>query len=191
MPVNTFLVETAGHTVLVDTGWPEECVSHPLSHLGFGLWFASEPVTEEGEGVPAQLGKLGLAPEDLDAIILTHLDCDHASGLQPLKRAQHIFCSKEEWTEAQTRDVRYRSQFWEGMAIGTLEMAEDPAAPFGLSCDVFGDGSLKARPGIRRGLSRCLHKESRAMPPLPATTPATSIPGRSRNCRGLFPMPML
>lgn len=39
------------------------------------------------------------------------------------------------------------------MAIGTLEMAEDPAAPFGLSCDVFGDGSLKAclTPGHTRG----------------------------------------
>lgn len=40
VPVKAFLVETAGHTVLVDTGWSEECVSHPLRHLGFGLWFA-------------------------------------------------------------------------------------------------------------------------------------------------------
>ncbi len=153
VPVKAFLVETEGHRVLVDTGWSEACVSHPLRHLGFGLWFASEPVISEGEGVPAQLEKMGLAPEDLDAIILTHLDCDHASGLVALKGAKHVFCSAEEWAEAQTANVRYRSQLWEGVDIACLEMADDSAAPFGKSCDVFGDGSIMAylTPGHTKG----------------------------------------
>lgn len=153
VPVKAFLVETAGHRVLVDAGWSEACVHHPVSHLGFSLWFASEPVMAEGEGVPAQLGGLGLAAQDLDAIILTHLDCDHASGLVPLKGARHIYCSNEEWAQAHTSDVRYRSQFWEGVDMETLDMAEDANAPFGQSCDVFGDGSIKAvlTPGHSKG----------------------------------------
>lgn len=153
LPVKTFLVETERHRVLIDTGWSAECITHPVRHLGFGLWFASEPVISEGEDVPAQLKKLHLRPEDLDAVLLTHLDCDHASGLIPLKNAKHVYCSKEEWRHAQTKDVRYKSSFWEGVHMETLDMEEDPEAPFGKSCDVFGDGSVKAvlTPGHSEG----------------------------------------
>lgn len=144
VPVKAFLVECSGHRVLVDASWSAACIGHPIRHLGFGLWFASEPVLAEGEDALSQLKGLGLAPEDLDAIILTHLDCDHASGLVPLKGAKRIFCSAEELTHAQTRDVRYRPKFWEGVAIEPVAMAEDLDAPFGKSADIFGDGSVKA-----------------------------------------------
>lgn len=153
VPVKCFLVETQGHRVLVDTGWSAECVIRPMRHLGFGLWFASEPVLKEGEAVPAQLDRLGLSPSDLDAIVLTHLDCDHASGLVPLKGAKHIYCSEEEWRHAQGRDVRYNPAFWRGVNMETLCMADDRAAPFGRSCDLFGDGSVKVvlTPGHSEG----------------------------------------
>lgn len=153
VPVKAFLIETSGHRVLVDAGWSEACLSRPLRHLGFGLWFASEPVMAQGEDVPSQLEKLSLMPEDLDAVILTHLDCDHASGLAPLKGARHIYCSKEEWAQAHSSDVRYRSRFWNGVDVETLDMTQDGEAPFGKSCDVFGDGSVKAvlTPGHSKG----------------------------------------
>lgn len=153
LPVKAFLVETHGHRILIDTGWSEECVKHPIRHLGFGLWFASEPVLKEGQNVPSQLRKLGLKPEDLDVVILTHLDCDHASGLIPLKNAKHVYCSEEEWKHAQTKDVRYRSSFWKGVNVETFHMKDDPDAPFGKSCDVFGDGSVLAflTPGHTEG----------------------------------------
>jgi glyoxylase-like metal-dependent hydrolase (beta-lactamase superfamily II) len=50
-----------------------------------------------------------------------------------------------------TPDVRYRSAFWEDVPMETLDMHDDPDAPFdkscdvfGKSCDVFGDGSIIA-----------------------------------------------
>ena len=153
VPVKTFLVETGGHRVLIDTGWSAECIQHPIRHLGFSLWFASEPVMKEGQDVPAQLKNIGLKPEDLDAVLLTHLDCDHASGLIPLKNAKHVYCSEEEWRHAKTKDVRYKSSFWKGVHMETLHMKEDHSAPFGKSCDVFGDGSVIAvlTPGHSEG----------------------------------------
>lgn len=144
VPVKAFLVETMGHRILVDTGWSAECVSHPIRHLGVPLWFASEPVISEGESVPEQLHNMGMEPRDLDAVILTHLDCDHASGVNPFREAQHIYCSGEEWRHACTvRDVRYRRSLWDEVRMETLTMREDATAPFGRSCDLFGDGSVR------------------------------------------------
>ena len=144
VPVKAFLIETKGHRILVDTGWSSACVNHPIRHMGFGLYFASEPILKEGESVPEQLKKYSLTPEDLDAVILTHLDCDHVSGLLPLKGAKHLYCSKEEWEHAQRKgDVRYRKSFWKGAKMETLPMKEEETAPFGESCDLFGDGSVR------------------------------------------------
>lgn len=160
VPVKTFLIETNGHRVLVDTGWSEKCATDPLHHLGFGLWFASEPVMTAEESVPAQLALMGLAPEDIDAVILTHLDCDHASGLDGVKDAGHIYCSKPEWRHAHTKDVRYRPAFWEGVHMETLDMQTDPHAPFGQSCDLFGDGTVRVvlTPGHSEGSVAVLAK---------------------------------
>lgn len=161
VPVKAFLVETAGHRVLIDTGWSAECIDHPIRHLGFSLWFASEPVLKKGESVPDQLLKARLKPEDLDAIVLTHLDCDHVSGLIPLRGAKHIYCSREEWEHAQgKKDVRYRSAFWSGVKPEPLAMQEDPGAPFGKSCDLFGDGSIRVifTPGHTAGSAAVLAK---------------------------------
>lgn len=154
VPVKAFLVESGGHRVLVDTGWSAECAAHPIRHLGLSLWFASEPVLSPDEAVPARLARMGLRPEDLDAVVLTHLDCDHASGLVPLKSARRILCSEEEWRHAgRRRDVRYRPSLWEGVDVRTLAMEDDPGAPFGRSCDLFGDGSFRAvlTPGHSEG----------------------------------------
>lgn len=143
VPVKAFLVETEGHRILVDTGWSEECATRPVHHLGPALYFGSEPVMKKEEAVPYQLAKMGLAPEDIDAIILTHLDCDHASGLIPLKDAKHVYCSKEEFKHSKKKNVRYHPSFWRGVNIETLEMQDDPQAPFHKSCDLFGDGSIR------------------------------------------------
>lgn len=62
-----------------------------------------------------QDGRVKKLSEDIDAVILTHLECDHASGLIPVRKAKHIYCSKEEWDHAHTKDVRYNPKFWEGV----------------------------------------------------------------------------
>ena len=144
VPVKAFLVEVLGHRILIDTGWSAECATHPIRHLGFGLWFASEPVMKASEAADRQLASMGLKPSDIDAILLTHLDCDHASGLIPLKGAKKIFTTAEELDERNIKDVRYNKNFWKGIDFSYYVMKLDSAAPFGKSCDLFGDGSVVA-----------------------------------------------
>ncbi|MBR4706278.1 MAG: MBL fold metallo-hydrolase [Paludibacteraceae bacterium] len=38
-----------------------------------------------GEAVDEQLESMGIQPTDLDYVLLTHLDCDHANGLRAVK----------------------------------------------------------------------------------------------------------
>lgn len=143
VPVKVFFVEINGKKILIDTGWSAECASHPIQHMGFGLWFASEPVIKEQESVYNQLQKMGIKPSDINAVILTHLDCDHASGLADLKGIKHIYTTEEEWQKANKGDVRYNKKFWKDIHFEFLKMTDDSTAPFGKSCDLFDDGSVK------------------------------------------------
>lgn len=143
VPVKVFLVEIKERKILIDTGWSSECAVHAIKHMGFGLWFASEPVINEENSAYNQLRKMGINSIDIDAVILTHLDCDHASGLADLKGVKHIYTTEEEWQKANTGDVRYNKKFWKDIDFEFFQMTDDSTAPFGKSCDLFGDGSVK------------------------------------------------
>lgn len=153
VPVKAFLVKVGERKVLVDTGWSGKCVTAPIRHMGFGLWFASEPVLEDHESAVRQLEALGVRPADLDAVVLTHLDCDHASGLCDLKDATHVFVSEEELSQAEKPNMRYHKTFWKGVHLESLAMKNDQSAPFGASCDLFGDGCVEvvSTPGHTAG----------------------------------------
>lgn len=135
VPVKCFYVTVGEHSVLIDAGWSIEVVSHPIKHLGFGLWFASEPVMEENEAAVRQLyGK------PIDLILMTHLDCDHISGLRDFEGIP-IWTSKEEIDYAKKNGIRYGG-LEKGYPFNTFDFVQDRMAPFGKSADVFGDGSV-------------------------------------------------
>ena len=94
VPVKAFLIRINGKNVLVDTGWSEQCAINPRHHLGLALYFSSQPTVTLNDSVARQLDALGITPKQLDAVILTHLDCDHVSGLKDLKGAKHIYATK-------------------------------------------------------------------------------------------------
>lgn len=144
LPVKCFLVEASGHRTLIDAGWSAQDAHDARRHLGFGLWFASEPVMETEEAVPARLSQMGLTVTDLDAVVFTHLDCDHISGSDGIKDASRILVSREELLAAKSRNPRYRPSLWESIEFECLDMKVDPAAPFNCSADIYGDGTLVA-----------------------------------------------
>lgn len=144
VPVKCFLMEVAGHRVLIDAGWSARDARHALSHLGFGLWFASEPVLTEDEAVVPQLERMGLSLDDVDLVAMTHLDCDHVSGLDAVAGRARVAVSSDELEQAARDHVRYNASLWKGVDFAPIAFEEDMLAPFGRSADLFGDGSVTA-----------------------------------------------
>ena len=80
----------ADHAFLIDAGWSEQVVDNAKGHLGFGLNFASEPVMLKTESANHQLER-----KQIDCILMTHLDCDHVSGVHDFS-GKKIICAREE-----------------------------------------------------------------------------------------------
>ena len=104
LPVFTYLIEHQKGLILVDTGWCREispegvydprAVSSVLpSHLA--AFF--RPVLPTGMAVHEQLAAMGIRPEDLDYVLLTHLDPDHVSGLRHVNKAKNIILPEYEY----------------------------------------------------------------------------------------------
>ena len=130
-------MKVSGHSVLIDAGWSMEVVEHGLRHLGFGLWFASEPVMKQGESAKEQLNGM-----PIDVILMTHLDCDHVSGLRDFSGID-IYTSAEEIAFAAKKKMRY-GKLVKGYDFQTFVFKDDKQAPFDKSRDVFGDSSVVA-----------------------------------------------
>ena len=97
VPVTAYLIEHPDAIILVDTGWDTAIRKDARKYEGFANYFASPEKLPEGQAVTEHLDKLGYAPGDIDYCILTHMDIDHAGGLQLIKDAKCIMTSKAEW----------------------------------------------------------------------------------------------
>ncbi len=137
VPVKCYYVTVGKHRFLIDAGWSKEVVKHPIKHLGYGLYYASEPVMKSGEAAVNQL-----KGDQIDCILMTHLDCDHISGIIDFPDAEK-WCSKEEYDAACAKRLRY-GKLVKGNNFKYIDFTEDVQAPFGRSADVFGDGSVTA-----------------------------------------------
>ena len=98
MPVSVYLIEHPKGLILVDTGWhrdmsPEGVYDKAAQIKSLGsrvLYNVNQGQIPLGEAVDEQLETMGIKPADLDYVLLTHLDCDHANGLRAVKDAKRI-----------------------------------------------------------------------------------------------------
>jgi glyoxylase-like metal-dependent hydrolase (beta-lactamase superfamily II) len=119
----------------------------------YRLYRWATPVTLRGTAASA-LAKLGVRPEEVQRVIVTHFHADHIGGLAEFATAR-VHHHEEALAPllarrplGQTRaaflpallpaDLARRSE-----VLAAKRFQPDPALPFA-SCDVFGDGSLKA-----------------------------------------------
>ena len=101
MPVSVYLIEHPKGLVLIDTGWNRDMSPNgvydrkaQIKSLGSViLYHINQGIIENGMAVDEQLEKTGIKTSDIDYVILTHLDCDHASGLSLVKDAKNILVS--------------------------------------------------------------------------------------------------
>ena len=73
---------------------------------------------------------------------VTHLDCDHVSGLKDFEKVP-VYVSEEELAFSRKKRLRY-GNIAKGYEFRFLHFVDDKDAPFGQSADVFGDGSVTA-----------------------------------------------
>ncbi len=78
IPIVCYLVQTGdGKNILIDTGLPEII---PEDSSGF----------ENGQDVIEQLANIGLQPDDIDTVISTHYDGDHAGRHAAFTKAHYV-----------------------------------------------------------------------------------------------------
>ncbi len=116
MPAHVLLIETDRHgLVVVDTGIGEADIANPRGRLGF-LFCALVGVTAgHATSVLGHIKKLGLDPNDVRHIVVTHLDLDHAGGLGDFPNATvHVHANEKEAAFAPTfrERERYKTVHW-------------------------------------------------------------------------------
>ena len=151
LPVSVYLIEHPKGLILVDTGWhrnmsPEGFYDKKAQIKSLGsriLYHVNQGRIPLGKAVDEQLSEMGIMPNELDYVLLTHLDCDHANGLEAVRDAKHILCAAEELDCARKNNlIRYKKKWWKDVDLHTFEWngSEGPAKK---SFDLFGDGSIK------------------------------------------------
>lgn len=110
------LVETDRGLVLIDTALGLRDVADPKSRLsGFFLGLLSPAFREQSTAV-RQIEALGFSARDVRHIVLTHLDFDHAGGLDDFPEAiVHLMAPEQRAAEARPTWLarqRFRPQQW-------------------------------------------------------------------------------
>ena len=114
------LLETDQGLVLVDTGYGLEDVQGRHARLS-RLWPAVLNVQlREHETALRQVEALGFSARDVRHIVLTHLDFDHAGGLEDFPEARiHVMETEHDAAESKRRgfvgNQRYRPLQWDGV----------------------------------------------------------------------------
>lgn len=145
--------------VLFDTGYDTAffTATQPFPER-FYRW--TTPVDlPDGRAVVDQLGRFGLKPEDVRAVVISHFHGDHIAGLHAFPQAT-LFCAQAGLADvrghgrlARVRrgildgllpvDIDARARFFEDLTRAPLG---DDMAPFSDGADLFGDGSMLAVP---------------------------------------------
>jgi glyoxylase-like metal-dependent hydrolase (beta-lactamase superfamily II) len=113
LSLRSLVVETAGHVILIDTGWGEKQDEKFFRHVNL----------HGGEGLLEGLKIRGYSPEDITDVFLTHLHADHCGGgikqgnkgdkyvLTFPKATYHV--SRSQWEWAVKNNLREADSFLE------------------------------------------------------------------------------
>ena len=144
LQTNCLLVHSADQLVLIDTGYGSK--HDPKFRGNMGL--------EAGNPLFKHLGQLGVKPEEINLVILTHLHFDHAGGctlIDPDSRtarpafpqARYVI-QQSEWADATANLPELSGSYLEADFVplersGQLELIEGEATPIpGVTCRLSG-----------------------------------------------------
>src|SRR2546422_3215120 len=98
IPIVCYLVQTGdGKNILIDSGLPE-------------IMPEGESEFENGQDVIEQLASIGLKPDDIDTVISTHYDIDHAGRHAAFTKAQYVVQRVHHLDAASNRSEEHTSE---------------------------------------------------------------------------------
>lgn len=110
------LVESRAGLVLVDTGYGLRDVGAPATRLHPLMLALMRPELREAMTARRQIEALGFDPDDVRHVVLTHLDFDHAGGLDDFPGATvHLLARERDAAVARATALdrmRYRPAQW-------------------------------------------------------------------------------
>jgi glyoxylase-like metal-dependent hydrolase (beta-lactamase superfamily II) len=118
IPCAAQLVETSEGLVLIDTGYGSEDVRFPHPRLSRFFRALLNIRFRLRETALHQIKAMGHSPADVRHIVLTHLDFDHAGGIEDFPNARvHVMEAERDAAERKRRGFiarrRYRPQQWD------------------------------------------------------------------------------
>ena len=152
LPVFTYLIEHPKGLILVDTGWcreisPEGRYDPKAAGAVLPPHLAAffHPSVPRGMAIHEQLGAMGIQPEDLDYVLLTHLDPDHVSGLRHVNKAKHIILPEDEyfWSCRTVYKTRQPQNLWLQYPMERAYYRGSSLGPNHWVIDLFGDESIQ------------------------------------------------
>ena len=154
LPVSSYLIEHPHGLILIDTGWNKLVRQSNWKELGPQVQI-NTGYLPMGWSVDERLAALGYKPSDIDYLLLSHLHCDHVSGLKQVKDAKNILVSEPELRIANKLPMVYLPHEWKGVNLQTYQYDHTDIGPFNESFDLFGDGSIVQihTPGHASGMS--------------------------------------
>jgi len=123
VPVPCYLIQTGdGKNILIDSGLPANFQPSP-----------NFPTPQMGKNVIEQLGMIGVQPADIDLLICTHYDVDHAGNHGAFPNAQ-LIVQRQHYDVARNGHLRFAS---------TRSQWDQPASRYRLL-----DGDTELLPGL-------------------------------------------
>jgi glyoxylase-like metal-dependent hydrolase (beta-lactamase superfamily II) len=141
------LIETDRGLVLVDTGFGTREIERPRDRLSDFFLALNRPQLRAEETAVAQVRRLGFDPADVRHVVVTHLDFDHAGGIEDFPNARiHVTAREKEVADARDGGAfvsrkRYRPQQWDEVANWSLY-------PFGGGEPWFGFDAVRDLEGL-------------------------------------------
>jgi N-acyl homoserine lactone hydrolase len=104
VPVPGYLIQTDdGTNILVDTGFPHSFIEQPPGPLGP---LSLEVEMRPEDHVVSRLASIGLQPADIDLLVCTHFDADHAGNHHLFPHAE-LVVQRRHYEVARAGDPRY------------------------------------------------------------------------------------
>ncbi|MEI4769230.1 MBL fold metallo-hydrolase [Psychrobacillus sp. FJAT-51614] len=131
LPSDPLFIQYNGHNIVMEAG------------LGYGKFTEKQirnyGITDQSQ-VEDNLVQLGVLPEEIDIIIMTHLHFDHACGLTKWENDRlvssfpnaKIYVSDVEWNEMRNPNIRSRNTYWKE----NWEPIEGQVVPFSGSLEI-------------------------------------------------------